>query len=85
MFLKLSLSLIIIVDEELESIDCEWSMETNDCSSSCGVGIQTVTMCKTKLENELGYCLQRGGSIGTCFSTGYECNLGPCPDQTSKS
>ena len=74
-----------IVDEELEKIDCEWSMhETTNCSESCGVGIQEWRKCKTKIENEHGYCERRGGSVGSCFAFVKECNLGPCPNQTSK-
>ena len=58
--------------------------EMNDCSSSCGVGIQKWKKCKTKMENEYGYCERRGGSVGSCFSFSKECTLGLCPDQTSK-
>lgn len=36
------------------------------------------------MENEYGYCERRGGSVGSCFSFSKECNLGLCPDQTSK-
>ena len=58
--------------------------EITDCSSPCGVGIQNWNKCKTKMENEYGYCERRGGSVGSCFSFSKECNLGRCPDQTSK-
>ena len=58
--------------------------EVTDCSSPCGVGIQPWKKCKTKMENEYGYCKQRGGNVGSCFSIIKECNLRPCPDGTSK-
>ena len=56
----------------------------NECSATCGVAIQAWRHCKTKMENEHGYCEKRGGSVGSCFSISKECNLRPCPDGTSK-
>ena len=55
-----------------------------ECSSSCGFGTQLLKNCKTKMENEHGYCKIRGGNVGSCFTEMQECNLRRCPDGTSK-